>query len=379
MKTKYLDVILVVAFLTTVASAFSYTWTQSSSGWGTLSLSADGRIVCACPSTAGKIQISSDWGQTWVIATNAPPGGSLNGGVALSANGSQIVACLYSNVHLVYLSTNYGANWDQTDLPAISPYFSYYRVACSADGTKLVAGAPAGPIYFSTNRGINWTTSSVPHTNWVSFASSGDGTRFVGAANGGRVYFSTNFGADWATNNLPAQSWTSVCISADGQSIGASGTNTYISRNAGTTWATNNFSGQIACSADGSTWMIAASQVYTSNDGGLTWATNLASGNYNGAISADGCEIMVANGFGGGIMTGRVVQHPQLATQTANGSAAISWLLPSTNFVLQQTADLSNPAWTPVATSPTLNFTNLNQQVFVPTNGSNAFFRLTTK
>ncbi len=379
MKTKYLDIVLAAAFLAMVASAFSYTWAPSNPTWGTISLSADGRIICACPSTGGQIRISTNWGQTWSTATSAPPGGSLNGGVALSADGSIIIACLYSNNHLVYLSTNSGSQWSQMPLPAISGFFNYYRVACSADGSKLVAGAEPGPVYFSTNRGINWATSSVPSTNWVSFAFSGDGSRLVGAAAGGCVYASTNFGADWTTNNLPPQAWTSVCISADGQYIGASGTSTYISKNGGASWATNKLIGQISCSADGSTWMIAGPQVYTSQDSGLTWATNLASGSYNGGISADGCEIIVANGYGGGITAGRVVPRPQLSLQASSGTAIVSWLLPSTNFVIQQTADISTGNWQTLTNNPALNLTNLNEQVAVPVNDSNAFFRLSAQ
>ncbi|HEU6448663.1 MAG TPA: hypothetical protein VFV23_09535 [Verrucomicrobiae bacterium] len=51
-----------------------------------------------------------------------------------------------------------------------------------------------------------------------------------------------------------------------------------------------------------------------------------------------------------------------------------SWLIPSTNFVLQQSFDLAN--WATLTNSPTLNFTDLNEELsLTPTNNS-GFFRL---
>ena len=376
---------LAVALLTVVASAFSYTWTplSSASSFGVISSSADGRIVCVCPSTGTQLRISRDYGQTWLIATNAPPGGSLSGNpVAYSADGSQIIACLSTNssATMVFLSNDFGTNWITLGLPGLSGLIRSYCVASSASGSNLIAGAYAGPLYFSTNSGSNWSTASAPSTNWTSLASSADGRQIVGAVNGGNIYVSTNFGANWTPTNLPAQGWKSVTISVDGKSLGATGPGTYISRNEGASWITNKINGNsIACSADGSTWMIAGAQIYTSSDGGLTWVTNLSSWSWVGAMSADGCEIIVDQTSGGRGLTnwvGRVTPSPQLNFQTTDGNLGISWLLPSTNFVLQQSADLTPSSWTPVSTGPTLNFTNLQQQVSVPATGSNAFFRL---
>jgi len=85
---------------------------------------------------------------------------------------------------------------------------------------------------------------------------------------------------------------------------------------------------------------------------------------------------MAVMGTQQGVWVGRLTPSPQLNIQSQSPNTTISWLIPSTNFVLQQSADLSNPTWSPVLTSPTLNFTNLNQQVTLPANGSNDFFRL---
>ena len=348
-------------------------------------MSADGRIVCACPSTGGQLRISRDWGQTWFHATNAPVGGSLTGDpVALSANGSQIIACLSSNTfnpHWVFLSTDFGTNWTKLNLPGLSvSSFNGYCLACSADGSNLIAAATGGSIYFSTNSGADWLTSSAPNTNWWSLASSADARRMIAAVNGGRIYLSTDFGSTWITNSLIAQAWRSVCVSADGQSMGATGTNSYISRNAGASWMTNKISGaSIACSADGSNWMIAGAQVYTSNDGGVTWTTNFSNAGWGGAMSADGCEIIINQTSGSGGVTnwlGHIIPSPQLKIQPADTNIALSWLLPSTNFVLQLNSDLATTNWVMFSNSPILNFTNLQYEVAVPNPGDNGFFRL---
>ena len=67
----------------------------------------------------------------------------------------------------------------------------------------------------------------------------------------------------------------------------------------------------------------------------------------------------------------------QTWTQTsAPSNLTVSWIVPSTNFVLQQSPDLSS--WTDVTDTPALNLTNLqNEVVLSPTNGS-GFYRLKT-
>jgi hypothetical protein len=300
----------------------------------------------------------------------------------MSADGAKIIACLSVQTNSawqssVFLSTNYGAAWTQMDLPVMTG-FPPYKVACSADGSKLLAAVNGGSVYFSTNIGASWQTSSVPKMNWVSLASSANGARMVGAVSGGSVLLSTNYGAAWKFSNLPNQVWASVCISADGNWIGAVGTNTYISSDAGRPLDYEQIQpGRYRLFSHRDE--LDHPQVYTSTDGGVTWLTNLSSLpsalEYGVAASADFSELVAD---GGGIWAGRVAPSPHLNIQSRDSAVAISWLIPSTNFVLQQSADLSNPSWTSVPLSPTLNFTNLHQEITVPATTSNAFFRLAT-
>jgi hypothetical protein len=54
----------------------------------------------------------------------------------------------------------------------------------------------------------------------------------------------------------------------------------------------------------------------------------------------------------------------------------VSWIIPSTNFVLQQSSDLAS--WTDVTNPPVLNLTNLQNEVVLSPTGSSGFYRLKT-
>jgi hypothetical protein len=376
MKLKRFEIILTVALVVLVISGFATTWTQSTNLPNfSLSMSADGRIVCVAPSTS-HASVSTNWGQTWTLTTNTPSGSSgYPDSVVVSADGTKIFLASDQMPYRLFISTNYGANWDvslQTTNGAGPP------LACSADGTEVLAG-----LYFSTNGGANWYTSSVPANFGAATASSADGRLMVDVGSG-NIFFSTNFGATWRSTNLIPYSFQEVvCVSSDGKWIGVTGRNgpTFISSNGGADWRTNKINGySIACSAHGTNWIIGGTAIYTSNDGGVTWQTNFSSPPtittnwYGSAVSADGCEFIITDG--GSIWTGYNTPSPQLNIQPADQTVNLSWLIPSTNFVLQQNSDLITTNWIAVSNSPVLNFTNLQQQVTVPSSPSNTFFRL---
>jgi hypothetical protein len=78
----------------------------------------------------------------------------------------------------------------------------------------------------------------------------------------------------------------------------------------------------------------------------------------------------------GGIYTSQITPTPQLNLTPSGGNLTASWIIPSTNFVLQQSADLSS--WTDVTNSPALNLNDLQDEIVLsPTNGS-GFYRLKT-
>ena len=59
-----------------------------------------------------------------------------------------------------------------------------------------------------------------------------------------------------------------------------------------------------------------------------------------------------------------------------NGNLMLSWIVPSTNFVMQQSADLQN--WADMTNQPVLNLANLENEVILSPPGSNCFYRLAT-
>jgi hypothetical protein len=91
-----------------------------------------------------------------------------------------------------------------------------------------------------------------------------------------------------------------------------------------------------------------------------------------------GCFLCGWNQIGGGIYTSYTVPKPSLCLATANNNLAFSWTMPSTNFVLQKISNLSKANWTTLTNTPLLNLTNLQNQIILPSPGSNVFYRLKT-
>jgi hypothetical protein len=93
------------------------------------------------------------------------------------------------------------------------------------------------------------------------------------------------------------------------------------------------------------------------------------------ASSADGKRLVVA-GFNAGIFTWHSTPSPALKAKNENGSLVISWLVPSTKFILQQSSNMESSGWTDVTTLPFFDPTRLEYQ-FRPKGGGTMFYRLT--
>jgi hypothetical protein len=81
---------------------------------------------------------------------------------------------------------------------------------------------------------------------------------------------------------------------------------------------------------------------------------------------------------GGGIWISQATPSPQLNITSLNDSLALSWIAPSTDFVLQQNSDPTTTNWMAVTDTPTLNLTNLQFEVTVSPTNSQGFYRLRT-
>ena len=192
-------------------------------------------------------------------------------------------------------------------------------------------------------------------------ASSADGTKLVAATRalwdpaasnyaGGAIYHSSDAGATWVRTTAGTGAWLAVASSADGT---------------------------ILCALHGD----GDSKISTNS--GASWApASVPAGWWNGvAASADGANLVVA-GYGeiatlhAPAPTPPVPPSPQLAIDRLGGNFGLSWLVPSTPFVLQQNLDLSSAGWVSVPTLPSLNPTNLHYQLTLPAAPGAAFYRL---
>jgi len=359
-------------------------------GWTALSMSADGGRLAAVSSD--RVLNSSDAGMTWV--TNNAVGNWKT--LASSADGVRLVSGPGGSTGSIYVSTNSGANWT----PTSAPLAYWTAVASSGDGLKLAAAnISSRSIHTSTNGGRTWTSNNVPNLfYWAAVASSGDGLRLVAAAGGampgfgmGPIYSSTNGGLSWLSNSAPLNYWRSLASSADGSRIVAAAGSTstaytgpiYTSADYGLTWSPTvapitNWQSAV-CSADGTRLAAvpySGNIVYTSTDAGTNWTANILPGGAwaNLASSADGGELVAVTSQNIFLWHGTVL--PNLSASLNAGGFALSWIIPSAPFAMQQSLTASGPVWVDLTNRPVLLATNLHNQLILAPATPATFYRL---
>ena len=404
-----------------MSSAWAQTWTNTGapiSVWFSVAPSADGtKLVVASVGTTegdyGSLYTSSNSGATW--AQSFAPS-NVWGSVASSADGTKVLAV--PTLGCLYLSTDSGVDWSSNN----TVNEQWYSTASSADGTKLVAvgnttdpdddddtSDQIGVVYTSADSGNTWVSNSLPAVSlyWYSVASSADGNKLVVVSQDGLICTSTNAGTTWqqpvnapGTNNI----WDSVASSADGRRLVAVSQyaapadtgSIYTSTNAGLTWTSNNAPSlvwkSVASSADGTRLVAVAfndstgGEIFFSTNGGTSW-TQESTGNYQNfasvAMTPDGDRMFAINGGGisgspGSVYTAGFTPAPVLKSTLSRSNVMLAWTVPSTNFGLQQKLNLTAASWVTLTNQPTLNLTNLQNQVTLPLSGSSGFYRLKT-
>ena len=390
-------------------SVIAQSWTATTApvaNWVSVASSADGNKLAALVENGGAVYTSTNAGATWTLSSpaNGPVMGS---SIASSADGNILFAAGFTDssgalAGQIYRSTNSGATWSLT----AAPYKSWTSIACSADGTQ-VSGASflrrsfGAGILTSPDEGVTWTFTTAPNESWVAIASSADGGKLV-AADGGAdaIYTSTEAGNTWNQDSPPLQAFSSVASSADGSRLVAASENNgsgngpiFVSTNSGLNWTqttapianwvtvASSVDGRMLIAAGGGS--TAVGHLYLSTDSGATWnQTNVLLTHWTSvAASADGSKL-VAVDFNGHIYTlhlSPVTTSPALGIKTSGGNIILSWLVPSLNFVLQQSADFTTSNWTDVTAAPVLNTANLHDEVTVPNTGGSAYYRLVAR
>jgi hypothetical protein len=207
--------------------------------WTSIACSTDGMTLVAASEGVGILTYaSSNSAATCTIQLNLPDGdvGSdvIPGGVALSADGTQMIATfadvwggIFNDLELG-ISSDSGVIWSWT---YTSPFLTTLVSSANVSNLVAAAGYSTLPIYTSTNGGLSFSATGSPADDWFAVASSADGTRLAAAALSGAIYTSTNAGASWLSNNVPALNWRSLASSADGtRLVAASAQGIYISQ-----------------------------------------------------------------------------------------------------------------------------------------------------
>lgn len=267
---------------------------------------AIGDIVRVQGSGAGGWRIAQNAGQS---VQTGPLGGQAGArwtphesdqswyGLASSADGLRLVASAYGEK--VYTSSDGGLNWTPRDVDR-----SWMAVASSSDGRKLVAVTDGDRIYTSDDSGLSWTPRDDAR-RWSAVASSADGSRLVAVVAFGQIYTSIDSGVSWTPRDA-ARNWYAVASSADGRKLVASELNgkLYTSSDSGVSWTPRESDRSwysVASSADGSK-LVAADhngRLYTSSDSGVSWTPRESERAWTFvASSADGSKLVavVANG-----------------------------------------------------------------------------------
>jgi hypothetical protein len=239
-------------------------------------------------------------GVSWTERTNS--GSRSWYGLASTADGAKLVGAVYGGQ--LYTSTTSGINWTARDSTR-----NWRAVASSGFGMKLVAVVENGQIYTSTDQGFNWAARDSVR-NWRCVASSADGAKLVAGVSSGQLYTSTDSGTNWTARGSTLD-WRCVASSSDGTKLvaGAYGSYIYTSTDSGVTWTAQTSSGPrnwaaVASSEDGTKLLsnLVDGNLYRSTDSGITWtATSAGSRTYAGlACSADGTRL-VASVSGGNL------------------------------------------------------------------------------
>ncbi|HVU28730.1 MAG TPA: hypothetical protein VHG71_13495 [Verrucomicrobiae bacterium] len=389
-----LTIAVLGGWLVNADSVSAQTWTQTSApniSWQAIASSADGVKLVAVKPYIPAIYTSTNSGTSW-ISNNAP---SIEWwSVASSADGTHLIAAASYDLNGIYTSTNSGATWVSNNVPRNA----WFSVVSSADGTKLIAvaggGQLIGPIYTSSDSGVTWTSNNLAVDHWYSVACSADGSKLVAGDTSGKIFTSTDSGITWTQPSSLSGVVYSLASSVDGSRLIAgcsvSGVGiVYTSMDSGNSWVSNNLSLgnsgllSVSSSADG-TKLVVASQtkgIYSSIDSGATWISDNAPNQVWEAVASSADEnrlaVCTVKSSPGGIWISQTTPTPQLNIAPTDSNLKLSWLVPSTNFVLQQSSDLSS--WSDVTNPPALNLANLQDEVVLSPTNSGGFYRLESR
>lgn len=319
------------------SSNYGQTWTIATSSptgnWGSAAMSNNGKYAVICPTannfgTPGLSYYSSTYGQTWTSTAI-----SVNGKVAMSFSGQYM--CITNNqngIVGVYVSSNYGQTWTRTNTNGM------YVICMSATGQYVYTAPYGGTAYMSSDYGQTWNVMSgiAPTSINPQHISTNASGRYISVAtNVNGFYYSSNYGVTFTkSGSATSAQCMSVAMTSSGQYQVApqlGGSTVYCSKDYGVTWTTTTgvtamnsivmsgngqyLMGSIGSGPFGSSGIIYTS--VTSNPPSFTSGTLYATGQYSatnpGYTTLPGGIIMQ---FGNGTSAAPIVNAESTTTVT---------------------------------------------------------------
>ncbi len=265
-------------------------------------LSSDGHYSYALLHQSG----SSIYGSNDYLGSISALSGSIldyYNDIATTATGQYIYAVSSS----VYVSNDFGANWQKPLLPA--SVTSYSPIGCSTTSGYVAVFGYGNTVILSTDYGITWITRTLPlETTWDGITMSSTGQYLALTNYGHSVFISNDYGNTFFETPSSSQDyWNSISMSSSGSYIyAASGDGSiYSTADAGTIWSPNYYGWTGIASSQTGQYMVAVigageeGAVFVSNNYGSNWIqVRYDTNSYFNAVSCDSiCQhIIVAPG-----------------------------------------------------------------------------------
>lgn len=192
-----------------VSSDTGNTWIQETTyqGWEGVEVSYTGKIMLGGGGASNTLEISTDYGQNWSDIT--PTAGQTWSEIGVSASGQYITACAYGGQ--IYVSDDFGSSFTQK-----LPVKNWFGADLSFTGQfQIVTASGEGKVYVSHNYGADWDTVSVAGTNKSGCSISLSGKYMVVSEYGDDIFFSNDYGVNWVSVSTAAN-YRKVAISGNG-------------------------------------------------------------------------------------------------------------------------------------------------------------------
>jgi len=269
---------------------YGNTWENATSGqinpeaWYSINVKKDGSNIHVIASGMfGNVCIGNFDGTDWTwrksdiatLTTGIPWGGCVS-----DASGKNLAALVQG--YNIWTSSDSGATWKST-----GPLASYNDIACGSNQDEsppaLFLAVINGPILKGTNTNGTWSWEGISDPRyWVSVACSTDGSKVLAADFYGDVWKGVYSSGSWTWSNMTnglAVSWSSLSCNSDCSIVYAasSGNGVYKStNNSGFTRLSPNSAGNVWCrvTTDSTGQYVGAvdqENVWVSSDGGSTW------------------------------------------------------------------------------------------------------------